>query len=226
MVKSVVSYYFCYENQKKMATKKAIAVDTSTEEKIKNAARTVFHKKGFAATRTRDIAEEAGINLALLNYYFRSKQKLFDLIMLESMQGFFSSVNVVFNNDKTTLENKIETVVHNYIDLLIENPDIPMFILSELRAHPNELIAKMGMKEIIMQSFFIRQFHQAIKDGKITAVNPLHFIINLMGMTVFPFVGSPILKGIGNLTQKGFNDLMTERKALIPKWIKATLKAK
>ena len=209
-----------------MATKKAAPADTSTEEKIKNAARTVFHKKGYAATRTRDIAEEAGINLALLNYYFRSKEKLFDIIMLESMQGFFKSVKDVFNNDKTTLDNKIELVVSNYIDLLIENPDIPLFILSEIRQHPGELIAKMGMKEIVMNSLFMKQFQMAIKEGKITPVNPLHFIMNVMGMTVFPFVGSPLLKGIGNLSDKAFNDMMKERKALIPKWIKATLKAK
>jgi len=67
-------------------------IDTNTETKIKNAARVVFHKKGFAATRTRDIAEEADINLALLNYYFRSKQKLFDLIMFETMHGFLQSI--------------------------------------------------------------------------------------------------------------------------------------
>lgn len=71
-----------------MTKSKSIAIDTSTEEKIKEAARTVFHKKGFAATRTRDIAEEAGINLALLNYYFRSKQRLFELIMVETTAAF------------------------------------------------------------------------------------------------------------------------------------------
>ena len=69
-------------------TKEAKKIDTSTEEKIKEAARVVFHKKGYAATRTRDIAEEADINLALLNYYFRSKEKLFDIIMVETLSGF------------------------------------------------------------------------------------------------------------------------------------------
>jgi len=63
------------------------AVDPSTEEKIKNAARVIFHSKGYAATRTRDIADEAGINLALLNYYFRSKEKLFETIRLQITQG-------------------------------------------------------------------------------------------------------------------------------------------
>src|SRR5436853_3194781 len=100
--------------------------DTTTEAKIKNAARAVFHKKGFAGTRTRDIAEEAGINLALLNYYFRSKEKLFDIIMLESLHGFVQSLTDVFNNEKTSLENKVETLVSNYIDLLIEQHDIPL----------------------------------------------------------------------------------------------------
>ena len=90
-----------------MAKKKSVEVDLSTEEKIKEAAKKVFLKKGYAATRTRDIAEEAGINLALLNYYFRSKEKLFDLIMLEKLEKFFGVIAPVLNNtgDKSGTEN-------------------------------------------------------------------------------------------------------------------------
>jgi len=69
-------------------------IDLSTETKIKEAARVVFYKKGFSATRTRDIAEEAGINLALLNYYFRSKEKLFEIIMFETFSAFVQSMAV------------------------------------------------------------------------------------------------------------------------------------
>ena len=72
--------------------------DNNTEARIKEAARIVFLNKGFAATRTRDIAEEAGINLALLNYYFRSKQKLFNLIMLDALKIFLSSIYDVIND--------------------------------------------------------------------------------------------------------------------------------
>ncbi len=109
-----------------MATKKA-ELDLNTEAKIKNAARLVFHTKGFAATRTRDIAEEAGINLALLNYYFRSKEKLFDIIMLETLQGFFKSISTIFIDEQTSLEDKTERIVSTYIDLLIIEPQIPLF---------------------------------------------------------------------------------------------------
>ena len=198
----------------------------STEEKIKNAARLVFHKKGFAATRTRDIAEEAGINLALLNYYFRSKQKLFDIIMLETLQGFAKSLLDIFNDTQTTLDSKIEIFADRHIELLLRNPGIPIFMLSELRSSPETLFSKIGAIEMILKSHFIKQFRQEVKDGTITAIHPLHLIMNLLSMTAFPFVAKPLLKGIGEVSDKDFNNLMVERKKLIPRWIKAALKAK
>ena len=201
-------------------------VDPSTEEKIKMAARFVFHKKGYAATRTRDIAEEAGINLALLNYYFRSKEKLFDIIMLESLHAFRENMVDILNNKETSLESKVEAFAGNYIDLLINQPNIPLFILSEIRRSPQALITKMNPKETLSKSFFVKQFHQAVKDGKVADVHPVHFIMNLIGMIVFPFVGSPLLKQVGGLNDEGFNKLMMERKILVPKWIKAISKVK
>lgn len=208
-----------------MKVKKEI-IDPSTEEKIKNAARKVFTQKGYSGTKTRDIAKEAGINLALLNYYFRSKEKLFDIIMLESFQEFMKSMISVFNDEKTSLEKKIESMVSNYIDLLIKQPDIPLFVLSELRNNPNELIKKMSLDNNLMKSFFMKQIQQAIKEEKIANISPVHFFMNMMSLTVFPFVASPMLKNLGDLQQKDFDKLMQERKKLIPKWIKATMKVK
>jgi len=210
--------------KKKLPPKKVD--DSSTEDKIKNAARIVFHKKGFAATRTRDIAEEAGINLALLNYYFRSKKKLFDIIMLESLQGFARLIMEVFTNEHTTLDQKIETFADKHIELLLENPDIPLFVLSELRENPDLLLSKIGGMDRALQSHFIQQFNKGIKDGKIAPVHPLHFIMNMLAMTAFPFIASPLLKGIGKLSDNDFTQLIQERKKLIPRWIKAALKAK
>lgn len=201
-------------------------LDTNTEEKIKNAARLVFHKKGFAATRTRDIAEEAGINLALLNYYFRSKEKLFDLIMLETMQAFLQSISEVFSNEQTTLQNKFESLAERYIDLMTSNPNIPLFLLNELRNEPEELMKKTGMKEIMINSSYMKQIQQGMKDGTIRATHPLQIMMTLMAMIIFPFVGSPVLKGLGDLSQKDFEELMQERKKLIPIWMNAILKAK
>lgn len=194
--------------------------NTSTEEKIKAAARIVFHKKGFSATRTRDIAEEADINLALLNYYYRSKEKLFDIIMFETLQDFIKSISAVFNNEQTSLETKIEEITDAYIEMMIANPNIPMFLLNELKTAPEKIATKIGMKEILLQSVFIRQFQEGIKTGKIVKINPFQFMMNLMSMIIFPFVARSIIKGLGDMTQEEFDNLMKERKKLIPTWMK------
>ncbi len=198
----------------------------NAEAKIKAAARVVFHKKGFAAARTRDIAEEAGINLALLNYYFRSKEKLFELIMFETLSGFMQNMAMLFNDESTTLEKKVEGMAEKYIDLFALEPEIPLFIMSELKNNATGFIEKLPILNVIMKSAFIRQYQAAVDKGKITEPNPLHFIMNLMGMVIFPFIGSPMLKKIGNLKDKQFDKLMQERKKLIPIWVNAMLKAK
>lgn len=210
-----------------MAVKKAkVQVDTSTEEKIKNAARTVFYKKGYAATRTRDIAEEAGINLALLNYYFRSKEKLFNIIMTETLSGFIQNMTRVLNDETTTLEKKAEMIASNYIDFIIKEPEVPTFIVSEIRNNPDMLLEKIPIKELITTSVFFKQHQKAVEGGKIKEPNPLQFLMNLMGLTVFPFIAKPLFMGISGMSTEAFNQLMQERKKLIPVWIKAIMKAK
>ncbi|HEY4155247.1 MAG TPA: helix-turn-helix domain-containing protein [Puia sp.] len=203
-----------------MAKKTIAAPALSTEEKFKEAARKVFTRKGYAATRTRDIAEEAGLNLALLNYYFRSKEKLFGLIMAEKMQQFFGFMLPVINNASTTLEDKVEIIASNYIDLLLENPDLPFFILTEIRNNPAYFSKITGKQNPLLKSVLIKQFQE-----KVPGRNPIHYLINLLGMCVFPFVMNPVLQKQGVLDDKSFKALARERKTLIPVWIKTMLKS-
>jgi AcrR family transcriptional regulator len=200
--------------------------DFNTETKIKTAARVVFHKKGFAATRTRDIAEEAKMNLALLNYYFESKEKLFNLIMLETLTFFFQTMGIVFNDETTTLEKKIQLMSEKYIDLIIAEPEIPFFILNDIRSNGAAILEKLSVANMVMKSAFIKQYKEAAKNGKVAEPNPLHFLMNLLGMIVFPFINSPMIKKVGKLSDRQFDKLMQERKKLIPVWMKAVLKAK
>jgi AcrR family transcriptional regulator len=200
--------------------------DINTEARIRAAARVVFHKKGYAAARTRDIAEESGINLALLNYYFRSKEKLFNLIMLETITGFMQNISSVFNDESTTLEEKVALMAEKYIDLFTIEPEIPLFLMNEIRSHGAEIFEKLPLAHTILQSPFIKQYEAAAKKGQLITQNPLHFIMNVMGMIVFPFVGSPMIKKVGRLNDAQFNKLMQERKKMIPVWVKAMLKAK
>ncbi len=197
--------------------------DKSTEEKIKAAARKVFHTKGFAGAKTRDIAEEAGINLALLNYYFRSKEKLFEIVMFETMRDFFQSLASAFNNPETSFELKLSLVVDNYITLLSHEPEIPLFIMSEMRSNPTLLVEKMNIREVVINSVFGQQMKFMMAQKNIPEHKFVHLIMNFIGLTVFPFVARPIVKSIGNINDDQFNELMQERKTLIPLWVKAIL---
>ncbi|HBG40282.1 MAG TPA: TetR family transcriptional regulator [Porphyromonadaceae bacterium] len=198
----------------------------STEQRIKNAARKVFHEKGFAATRTRDIAEEAGMNLALLNYYFRSKQKLFDIIMFETLQDFLKIIATVINDPETSLEQKISTFASSYIDQLLQEPQVAFFVLNELRNNQKESVLSSLIKNAISDTVFIKQYQQAVAEGKIASVSLLHFLINTVSLTIFPFLGASILKNIGEINEREFKSLMIERKELIPIWVKAMFEAK
>lgn len=198
-----------------MAKKK---IDASTEEKIIEAARKVFTEKGYAATRTRDIAEEAGLNLALLNYYFRSKEKLFSLIMAEKIGQLFGVIAPIVNDDKTSLQEKIELIVPAYLNVLLQNPGLPLFVLSEIRNNPEHFSNRVQAGKILTQSVLVKQLLE-----KQPNVNPLQFILNLLGMCIFPFVTKPVFEASGLLNKTSFNQLIEERKTLIVKWVNLML---
>ncbi|MDR1455168.1 MAG: TetR/AcrR family transcriptional regulator [Tannerella sp.] len=199
-------------------------IDASTEERIKNAARAVFQKKGYVAARTRDIAEEAGINLALLNYYFRSKEKLFELIMFETLTDFSQGLKDVLNDECTTFEHKVELLVANYLNMFTKEPDVPLFILSEIRNRPEDLFAKLPVRQLLENSVFVMQFREKTATGQTKESSLLHLMMNLLGATIFPFVGQPLIMALGGVDKPQFNQLMQERKKLIPVWIEAILK--
>lgn len=194
----------------------------STEERIKEAARKLFTQKGFAATRTRDIAQEAGINLSLLNYYFRSKQKLFDLVMMENFRKFLAGMTINFQDKTLSLEKRVEKIVTAYVDFLTEFPDLPLFILNEIRGNPSRIAAQVNEEVGPMRSKFFKELMQSKKEGKIE-LEPFHFVANLVGLTVFPFVGRPLLQRVTGVSDEQFGELMQERKKLVPMWIKSML---
>lgn len=196
-------------------------MDKSTEEKIKEAACQVFTKKGYAATRTRDIAEEAGINLALLNYYFRSKEKLFIIIMHERMQKYFGVIQPTITDETTTLEEKIEKVVELYTDVLMDNPDLAIFILNELRNTKQMLPYFLEHRQSIIESALFKELRERKPE-----IDPMHFFLNILGMIVFPFISYSMYESHAcqkHHDEKEFTELVLERRELIPIWVKAML---
>ena len=195
----------------------------NSEERIKAAARKVFHQKGYAGTRTRDIAEEAGINHAMVNYYFRSKEKLFGIVMLETMTFFFKGVSTILNNENTSLEQKIEQVVAKYIDLLLEEPELPTFVFNEVRTNPEPFIENSPIYEALQNSVLARQYAEAVARGEVSEPNLLQMVLNVISLVIFPFITQPILIALNKIDNDQYKALILERKKLIPQWIKAML---
>ena len=192
--------------------------ELSTEDKILIAASKVFTEKGFSGTRTRDIAEEAGINLALLNYYFRTKEKLFEQVMKVKIVLLFGQIIPIVTNEKTSLDEKIDLASVKYFDILTKNPNLPIFVLSEIQKKTSDVKSILPFEKVLNNSFLMKQIKERKPD-----VNPFHFLLNFLSMTVFPFLGKPILQSFDLMNDAEFQKFVEERKTMVPMWIKMML---
>lgn len=196
-----------------------IKKDGTTEEKILNAAKKVFVQKGMAGARMQDIADEAGINKALLHYYFRSKEKLFEMIFMQAAAKLFPMINDVFTSDQPLFE-KIENFCERYITIISENPYLPLFVLNEINRDPAYFLSKVWAgKSRPQPEKLLVQIEKEAKKGIIKRISPLHLLINLISMTVFPFVGKPMFQKTLGLDELQFRSVMEQRKKEIPKFI-------
>ena len=190
----------------------------STEDKILLAAAKVFTEKGFSGTRTRDIAEEAGINLALLNYYFRTKEKLFEQVMKVKILLLFGQIIPIVTNEKTSLEEKIDLASVKYFDILTKNPNLPIFVLSEIQKKTSDIKSILPFEKVLNNSFLMKQIKERNPE-----INPFHFLLNFLSLTVFPFLGKPILQSFDMMNEDEFQKFVAERKTMVPIWIKMML---
>lgn len=196
-----------------------LIAELSTEVKILQAARKVFVQKGFAATRIRHIAQEAGINMAMLNYYFRSKEKLFSLIMQETLTTFLCTLEPVINDQLMSLPDKLDMLTTHFTDMLVDQPDLPLFMFNELKNNPELILDNVNYTQLLLTSHLTSQFQAERPD-----LDPLQFIMNTFGLIVFPFIGKSMIQEEGTLDLNDFTRLVQQRRALIPIWIKAMLK--
>ena len=200
---------------------KTTKANINAQEKILVAARELFTKQGYAAVKTRDIAAAAGINIALLNYYFRSKEQLFEQVMQENFGAFVKGVTEVINNPDNSLEEKIDLLVVTYMDMLEKNPNMPLFVLN----HVSQNKTKIDIKEKMMSSVMMKQFHAGVSAGHYAHIHPSHFMLNLLGLIVFPFMARPmLLSGPESGDPNFLIQIMKQRRAYLPHWIKALIK--
>ena len=186
----------------------------TTEEKIFNAARVVFQKKGFSGARMQEIADEAGINKAMLHYCFKSKELLFKAIFMNAFGQLAPQINEIFNSQDTVFE-KIKKFTHSYISFVMLNPYLPQFIIQEMNNNPAFVMSFMNFENRPNPSILIAQIEKEIAEGIIQPIPPKQLLLNVFSMTVFPFAAQMMMKGMLQISDIEFNIMMEERKTLI-----------
>ncbi|HOY31259.1 MAG TPA: TetR family transcriptional regulator [Bacteroidales bacterium] len=186
----------------------------TTEEKIKRAALELFLDKGFERTSIRDIAGKAKINIALMNYHFKSKENLFDSIFSELLSAYTPSLNNILSSE-LPLEEKIREYVSKYIDILQENPRLTYFVLSVLQRNPEKIKKLQIFQSLYDTGNFASQFVRAMKKRNISSYNPTQFYINMVSLITFPFTIKPVILEKNAMDEQDFDRFMQERKKII-----------
>ena len=184
----------------------------NTEEKILEAARTVFTQKGYAAARMQEIADVAEINKGLLHYYFRSKERLFHAVFEEAFGRVVKHVNHIFESNLPLFE-KIEGFVEKYMDTLLENPEVPAFVVNELNQKGEAFVKELMQKRQKPNPMpLIMQIQMEVDAGKIRQVNPFQLVLSLLSMCAFPFIARPLFKSFAQIDDRMYMQLMESRK--------------
>ena len=184
----------------------------NTEEKILEAAETVFVRNGKAGARMQEIADEAKINKSLLHYYYRSKEKLFGAVFKFVFTKLAKRILKVFDTDKDIFE-VIEFFVSNYIDLIRKNPFVPMFVINEINRKDTSFITIVIKESGINVDTYINFVNKAIDEGKIKQIDPRHLIINILSLCIFPVIGRPIIQIVAFKGDKDmYEEFMDDRK--------------
>jgi len=204
--------------------KKEEGATESTQEKILNSARVVFMTKGMDGARMQEIADHAGINKALLHYYFRDKETLFNAVFSQTIMKLIPALTEVLSSDKPLLE-KIPDFFSVHMKFIQENPMVPQFVISEISRNPGMVMT--GFMAIKHGGVF-EKFNQAVQEsvdrGEIKPVDPTQLILNLVSLSIFPFVAKPILKGFFNMDDSQYGQMMEERKKVVSQFVINALK--
>ena len=203
--------------------------DGDTEQRILDAAHAVFLRRGTAGARTQEIAKEAGVNSALLHYYFRTKERLAEAVFTRAAGQLLPAVIRILASD-LELEEKVTRVVDVELTQLSATPYLPGYILSELAHHPERAAqlfstaTGMAPAEIGARVFKVlrAQINQRVKAGRMHPIAPEQFAINLLALCVFPFAARPLFVALLGLDQAGFNQFIDRRrKELAPFFLRA-----
>lgn len=197
--------------------------ERNTEQKILSAAEEVFLEVGYSGARMQLIADKAAINKAMLHYYFRSKDALFERVFDENSKEFFPSMIEVLESDLPFIE-KVEVFIDRYINMIASKPFLPLFVINTMnQKEKSEFIKKLPLElpQKLIGAYFMDQ-----TKGLVRELNPMQFLMSLMGMCVFPFLAKPLMTNAFGMNDELFSELMEQRKVELKGYIRLILEPK
>jgi AcrR family transcriptional regulator len=206
-------------------------VDRGTETRILEAAHAVFLRHGTAGARMQEIAATAGVNAALLHYYFRSKERLSEAVFRRAAGQLLPAVIAILASERS-LEDKVTSVIDVELTRLSQVPYLPGYVLSELTHHPEragQLLS--GVTGLVPTEVGRRvlaslrgQIADAVKRKQIRAITAEQFVVNLLALCVFPFAARPMLMAMFGADDKAFSRFIDQRRRDLPAFFLGALR--
>ncbi len=223
--------YFCPVLTKKLnpmdnfpaPTPPSSGADSSTEQRIFDAAHELFVRKGLDGAKMQEIADRAGINKALLHYYYRSKEKLYEMVAKAVISRAVPVVQQLIESDEP-LEQKITRFIDFYIELVSRNPFVPLFVINELNKHPDRFFEAILPAHMPKPEVFFAQVEAEIAKGTIRPMKPQHVLVNIVSMCIFPFVAKPMLRIVLGLNAEEMAAFLNERKEEVKRFVFQAIK--
>ncbi len=173
--------------------------------------------------RMQEIADEAGINKAMLHYYYRSKQLLFEAVFSNAFSLLAPQLNKILNDD-SSIEYKVKNFTNNYISFIIKHPYLPNFIIQELNRNPKFFEKIQQNTAFPTLEKFKNQVASEVEKGILKPIDGEQLFINIISLNIFPFVATPLIKGFLKIDDKGFKQLMEQRKTAVSEFIINSIK--
>ena len=205
--------------------------DQETEARILAAAQAVFMRRGTAGARMQEIAREAGVNQALLHYYFRTKERLSTAVFQQFAARLFPALIQVLGSP-AALEEKIERILGLYLDNLSRQPFLPGYMIAELHHHPErveQMLAGIagGRLDAVLGPLFRQlqaQIDERVSAGTLRPIAAEQLVANLISLAIFPFAARPMLSIIFGLDDAAFARFIQTRKRELPAFVLAGLR--
>ena len=198
--------------------------DQETRDRILDAADRVFTRKGTASGRTQEIADEAGVNKALVHYYFGTKATLADAIFARALGTLVPRIFGILADPDRTIEQKVPAIVKEQIDFHSARPYLAGYMIAELHADPGRMARMMGAHGRIPLDVLRRQLQEGARAGTLRRISPEQFVANMMGLLLFPFAVRAALCELLNLDSTRWQAFLEERRRMLPDFVMAGLR--